>query len=73
MAHIEVWSEPKGLMRKRREYYWRIKATNGKIMVTGGEGYYNLGDLWHAIAEIRKTLGIALTQELPVHEGKPPN
>jgi uncharacterized protein YegP (UPF0339 family) len=33
MAKFELYKSPNG------EYRWRLKATNGQVIATGGEGY----------------------------------
>jgi uncharacterized protein YegP (UPF0339 family) len=30
-------------------YYWRLKARNGKVIATGGEGYAGLGGVENAV------------------------
>lgn len=77
MAHIQVFTEkrrsgPLGL-RKRTQYRWRVVARNGRIMATSGEGYHNIGDLWHAVREVTNALGGALGRSIPIHEGPPSN
>lgn len=34
---------------KAGEWRWRLKAANGKIIATSGEGYKHKGDCLHAI------------------------
>ena len=65
-GHIEVFTEKRGVLRKRTQYRWRIKAKNGRIIATGGEGYNNLADLWHAISLIADMMTAYLT-----HDGEP--
>jgi hypothetical protein len=36
---IEFYSRKK--MFSRRQYYWRIRHWNGKVVGDGSEGYYN--------------------------------
>jgi len=71
MAHIQVYMSKRSLRTGRKQYRWRMVARNGRIMATGAEGYNNLGDLWHAIAEIRKGMGVGLEQPIPVYDKKP--
>lgn len=71
MAHLQVYTEKRGLIRRRTQYRWRIVARNGRILCHGGEGYNNLADLWHAVSEIIRALGTAQQGSLPIHEGKP--
>jgi uncharacterized protein YegP (UPF0339 family) len=33
MAKLEVYKSPNG------EYRWRLRATNGQVIATGGEGF----------------------------------
>ncbi|MCB9096048.1 MAG: DUF1508 domain-containing protein [Arcobacter sp.] len=42
----------------RAEWRWRLKATNGKIIATSGEGYNNKQDCLHAI-DLIKTYAIS--------------
>ncbi|MCB0746075.1 MAG: DUF1508 domain-containing protein [Ignavibacteriales bacterium] len=43
----------------RAEWRWRLKATNGKIIATSGEGYNNKQDCLHAIDLIKTYSPIA--------------
>ena len=45
------------------EWRWRLKASNGQIIATGGEGYKNKGDCEHGIALV-KTSSNALVEEV---------
>lgn len=72
MAHIEVY-QAKGLLRRRKQYRWRIKAANGRILATGSEGYYNLGDLWKGVRSVTEALSDGLSRTIPIHDGKPPD
>lgn len=35
------------------DWRWRLRATNGKIIATSGEGYENKGDCEHEIRKIK--------------------
>jgi uncharacterized protein YegP (UPF0339 family) len=37
-----------------RQYRWRLKASNGRIIADSGEGYKNLSDCQHAINLIKQ-------------------
>lgn len=41
------------------EYRWRLKAANGKVIATSGEGYKNKGDCQHAIDVVKEQAGNA--------------
>lgn len=72
MAHIEAWTETRRpLLRKRTQYCWRIRASNGRILCHSGEGYNNLADMWSAINSVATALGASLDKPLPIHKGKP--
>ena len=43
MAIFEVFEDTK------KEFRWRLKASNGKIIATGGEGYVAKADCEHGI------------------------
>ena len=60
MAHLQVYEERRGIVRRRTQYRWRIMARNGRILATGAEGYHNLSDLWHAVGQCAMTLQGAL-------------
>jgi len=45
-----------------RQYRWRLKASNGRIIADSGEGYNNLTDCQHAIALIKQNAFSALVQ-----------
>jgi len=51
----------------RREWRWRLKASNGRIMADGGEGYRRRASARHAAARVRTIL----TGDLPVVEVQP--
>lgn len=72
MAHIEVYTERRGLIRKRLIHRWRVRAKNGRILAVSSEGYYNLGDLWNAVRTVNGALGGSLGRTVPIHDGPPP-
>ncbi len=37
-----------------KEYRWRLKATNGQVIATSGQGYKNKGDCEHSIDVIKQ-------------------
>ncbi len=48
MAAFELYKDPKG------EYRWRLKATNGQTIATGGEGYSSKASALEGIASVKK-------------------
>jgi hypothetical protein len=50
MAKFQVFKGKNG------EYYWRMRANNGQVVATGGEGYKAKASCLHGI-ELVKTLG----------------
>lgn len=51
----------RGLMR-RKQWRWRLRAGNGRIIAVSGEGYNNKVDALHAIELIRGNRRIALEE-----------
>ena len=45
---FEVYKDKKG------EYRWSLKATNGQVIATGGEGYSSLAACKNGIESVRK-------------------
>jgi uncharacterized protein YegP (UPF0339 family) len=37
------------------QWYWHLKASNNRIVATGGEGYHNEQDCLHAIGLVMDT------------------
>lgn len=66
MARIEIYEQRRGWFRKRKEYRWRVRSSNGRILAASTEGYFNLGDLWHAVRETVKALSNATMG--PIHD-----
>lgn len=52
---IEIYESRRGLSL-RKQWRWRIKAANGRIVATSGEGYNNKADLLHALDVVREAL-----------------
>ncbi len=50
---FEVYKDAKG------EFRWRLKASNGQIVATGGQGYSAKADCKHAIESIMKNAATA--------------
>ncbi len=49
---------------KQEEYRWRLKATNGQIIATGGQGYKAKADCKHGIELIQQGAATAkITEE----------
>lgn len=55
---FEVYKDAKG------EFRWRLKATNGQIIATGGQGYAAKADCKHAIESIQKHAAAATVEDL---------
>ncbi len=70
MAVLQVWTE-KRLLKRRKQYRWRIKAGNGRIIATGSEGYYNLADLMNAVTLVQAALVEYEGRAIPIHDGRP--
>ena len=41
---------------QRKQWRWRIRAANGRIIANGGEGYANRADLEAALDLVRRAL-----------------
>jgi len=39
---------------KNKEWYWHLRANNGQIIATGGEGYKNKSDCEHGIELVKE-------------------
>ena len=48
MGKFELYADAKG------EYRWRLKATNGQVIATGGQGYASERSAREGIASVRK-------------------
>jgi uncharacterized protein len=47
-AKFELYTDKSG------EYRWRLKATNGQIIATGGEGYASKASAEEGIASVKR-------------------
>lgn len=47
---------------KNNEWYWRLSASNGKIVADGGQGYDNKADCLHGIALVKKSATAKVTE-----------
>ena len=54
---FEMYKDAKG------EFRWRLKATNGQIVATGGQGYGAKADCKHAIESIQKNAATATIED----------
>ena len=54
---FEMYKDAKG------EFRWRLKATNGQIIATGGQGYAAKADCKHAIESIQKNAAAATIED----------
>jgi uncharacterized protein len=55
---FEIYKDAKG------EFRWRLKATNGQIIATGGQGYSAKADCKHAIESIQKHAAAATIEDM---------
>ncbi len=53
MAKFELYSDAKG------EYRWRLKASNGQVVATGGQGYASERSAREGIASVKKNAAAA--------------
>lgn len=54
---FEIYKDAKG------EFRWRLKASNGQIVATGGQGYSAKADCKHAIESIQKNAATAMIDD----------
>lgn len=52
---IEIYEARRGLAL-RKQWRWRIRAANGRIVANGGEGYNNRSDLLRALEIVKEAL-----------------
>jgi len=55
---IETYTDKAG------EHRWRLRAANGKVIASGGEGYKNFGDMANIITSIQTSMAFA--ERVPV-------
>jgi uncharacterized protein YegP (UPF0339 family) len=48
MAKFELYKSPNG------EYRWRLRATNGQVIATGGEGYFSKAAAQNGIESVKR-------------------
>lgn len=58
MPHFETYKDASGYFR------WRLRAGNGQIIATAGEGYVRLQDCEHGIQLVRQYAPTAPLQAL---------
>lgn len=58
MAKFEVYKDGKG------EWRWRLKATNGQTIATGGEGYSSKASCINGIESVKKNAPTAEIEEV---------
>jgi uncharacterized protein YegP (UPF0339 family) len=58
MAKFELYKSPNG------EYRWRLKATNGQVIATGGEGYSSKAAAQNGIASVKRSAADASVEEV---------
>ena len=47
---------------KNQKWYWRLKASNGKIIADGGQGYDNKADCLHGIDLVKGSANAKVTE-----------
>lgn len=52
---FEIYEARRGLAL-RKQWRWRIRAANGRIVANGGEGYNNRSDLLRALEIVKEAL-----------------
>jgi uncharacterized protein YegP (UPF0339 family) len=57
MATFEVYKDNK------KEFRWRLKASNGKIIATSGEGYVAKADCEHGMELVKKEAAAAKVED----------
>jgi uncharacterized protein YegP (UPF0339 family) len=55
---IELYKSPNG------EYRWRLKATNGQVIATGGEGHSSKAAAQNGIASVKRAAADASVEEV---------
>jgi uncharacterized protein YegP (UPF0339 family) len=58
MAKFELYKSPNG------EYRWRLKATNGQVIATGGEGYSSKAAAQNGIESVKRSAADASVEEV---------
>jgi uncharacterized protein YegP (UPF0339 family) len=46
------------------EFRWRLRAKNGRVIATSGEGYKNKADAEHGISLVKNASGVTEVQDL---------
>jgi uncharacterized protein YegP (UPF0339 family) len=64
MATFELYKDNK------KEFRWRLKASNGKIIATSGEGYVAKADCEHGIELLKKECASAKVDDKSDAPGK---
>jgi uncharacterized protein YegP (UPF0339 family) len=52
----------------RKEYRWRLKAANGQVIATSGQGYKSKADCRHGIEVIQREAATAKVEEVAAKE-----
>ena len=58
MAKFEVYKSPNG------EYRWRLRATNGQVIVTGGEGFSSKAAAKGGVESVKRSAADAPVEEV---------
>jgi uncharacterized protein YegP (UPF0339 family) len=52
----------------RKEYRWRLKAANGQVIATSGQGYKAKADCRHGVELVQKEAATARVEEVAAKE-----
>jgi uncharacterized protein YegP (UPF0339 family) len=58
MAKVEVYKSPNG------EYRWRLRATNGQVIATGGEGFSSKAAAKGGVESVKRAAADAPVEEV---------
>jgi uncharacterized protein len=68
MCHLlsggQKHGEVRALQSPNGEYRWRLKATNGQVIATGGEGYSSKAAAQNGIASVKRAAADASVEEV---------
>lgn len=66
MARMEFYTERRGIVKRRLQYRWRVRATNGRILSVSSEGYNNLAEMRKAVQFTHDAMTDALGRTIPI-------
>lgn len=52
----------------RKEYRWRLKASNGQVVATSGQGYKSRADCRHGVEVVQREAAGARVEEVTAKE-----